>query len=62
MWVEAEIYWLKGPFEGRTVREELSFNTWDEACDWCGKKTMDIKTPFVVLSVFNPDTLQKEEF
>jgi len=62
MWVDADIFWLKGSFAGQTVREELSFDTWDEACDWCGMKTMDVKTPFVVLTVTNPETGETEKF
>ena len=54
-------YHLDGIAEGLTITESMNFVDWDDACDWAGKVTMNVKVPFVILEMRGPNG-EKEMF
>ena len=54
-------YHLDGIAEGLTTTETMNFVDWDDACDWAGKVTMNVKVPFVILEMRGPNG-EKEMF
>ncbi len=60
--VELTKYFLSGLLEGMKVTEKMGFMSWDDACNWSGKATMNIKCNYVVLELVNLKTGEKENF
>jgi hypothetical protein len=60
--VEFEKYFLSGLLEGATIVEKMGFVSWDDACDWAGKATMNPQCHFVVTEMTNLETGEKEYF
>jgi|TARA_B100000497_G_scaffold123433_1_gene156110 hypothetical protein len=60
--VEFQKYVLSGIAEGLTITEKMKFVDWGDACDWAGKVTMSLKTPFVILEMTNLETGEVENF
>jgi len=54
-------YHLDGIAEGLTITESMNFVDWDDACDWAGKVTMNVKVPYVILEMRGPNG-EKEMF
>ena len=54
-------YHLDGIAEGLTITETMNFVDWDDACDWAGKVTMNVKVPYVILEMRGPNG-EKEMF
>jgi len=53
--VEFDKYGLDGIIEGLTITEKMNFVDWEDACDWAGKVTMNVKVPYVILEMRGPD-------
>jgi hypothetical protein len=60
--VEFQKYVLSGIAEGLTITEKMKFVNWNDACDWAGKVTMNVKCPFVILEMKNLETGEVENF
>jgi len=60
--VEFEKYFLWGMLEGATITEKMGFVSWEDACDWAGKATMNPQCKFVVTEMTNLETGEKEYF
>ena len=54
-------YHLDGIAEGLTITESMNFVDLDDACDWAGKVTMNVKVPYVILEMRGPNG-EKEMF
>ena len=54
-------YHLDGIAEGLTITESMNFVDWEDACDWAGKVTMNVKVPYVILEMRGPNG-EKEMF
>ena len=59
--VEFDKYGLSGIIEGLTITEKMNFVSWEDACDWAGKVTMNVNVPYVILEMRGPNG-EKEMF
>ena len=55
-------YHLSGLLEGSRTQETMGFTSWEEACNWAGKATMNLECSYVVLELVNLATGEKEHF
>lgn len=60
--VEFQKYVLDGIAEGLTIKENMKFVNWNDACDWAATVTESIRVPFVILEMKNLETGEVENF
>jgi len=60
--VKFEKYFVSGLLEGMTITERMGFVSWDDACDWAGRATMNPDCEFIITEMTNMKTGEKERF
>jgi hypothetical protein len=55
-------YMLGGLLEGMHINDSMGFLSWEDACDWAAKCTMNVSCDFVVLEMRDSQTGEVEKF